>query len=806
MPFSFAKLGICLVTGTLFFSALFFQTAANAYETDTHFYATYAMARYAGIQHETASVIASSAQWPDETEILGSPMVPDVIIGTKMRRLFHFPCDPYSPEKGANSLSNLLGGASSNFLEFMTHLMSADLQKRVEAWVRGVNGLCETFPVHPMAYNMLDEGLERGNLIEAATAIHTIEDSFAHAGTYSNIGHAVFGHHPDRGPNFPVKYRTMVRAVMVALVAIRANLPDSQIDHNFRDPGYALNKANADMTIDELTDGYKNNEYVKNTYLKDPYKDPEYVKFAIEFFIKLAQNLSDDGDYFIDPEFNAIDWFRGNGALMARINKGDAGICEFPARPRIVEVDAANKLSYVDCMLTETLLDLIKYGEDKKLFIVDKFRARSLVEGFKKSEIGDASAVFDAKIESLKVQIWAEERLIKTLSKKESAARQMHLSKVLFLKQNIAGLRKEKRVKLYAAYDSVLQKDMLFGNSEPHRFIHQVAARLTASFLPRPLSPYHLMEFESEGILRQQELAMRIRNMRLMIYQLYHDFVRFVVNDKVWAYPKSRAPIQNLPFTTPDILPIPAGMGTPEEIEYNNVGHKTTNIKYVTFNYNQVDIWVEMAIRYLFPDVTNTLFPEDKCTVISEITKLDARTNIYVSLKPALDVRSSRDIVFTFFKALSNPNFRGCNFALPSVHSSSLSTLGWVGGPIMGMGSEFYSYALNFKRLGEDRLKLFADDLGTTHMLPDHELQHFQTDEGIKDLFSENRYKPFKHWGQLGPNQIEKRGQYFGECLRWAHETASDRKKFSVEYQKRMQKFCVPYNGLGESYKESQSH
>src|SRR4051812_46584052 len=75
--------------GTFAYLIFGFSLAANAYEVDTHFYATYAMARYVGIGHEIASQIALSAQWMDETN-LSSPFLLLPVSGDHARRLFHF--------------------------------------------------------------------------------------------------------------------------------------------------------------------------------------------------------------------------------------------------------------------------------------------------------------------------------------------------------------------------------------------------------------------------------------------------------------------------------------------------------------------------------------------------------------------------------------------------------------------------------------------------------------------------------------------------------------------------------------------
>src|SRR3954468_19695100 len=76
-------------------------STARAYDIDVHFYQTYSMARYAGLKHEAAALIAASAQWADETQVIASPF-----IDPKMRRLFHFPCDTQGRSIEGNTMGN----------------------------------------------------------------------------------------------------------------------------------------------------------------------------------------------------------------------------------------------------------------------------------------------------------------------------------------------------------------------------------------------------------------------------------------------------------------------------------------------------------------------------------------------------------------------------------------------------------------------------------------------------------------------------------------------------------------------------
>src|ERR1700744_897244 len=82
-----ARLGLILSVAGGFFSV-----TAQAYDVDTHFYGTYAMARFAGIGPDAAAKVATAAQWMDES-YLSDPtsMILMPITGVAKRRLLHFP-------------------------------------------------------------------------------------------------------------------------------------------------------------------------------------------------------------------------------------------------------------------------------------------------------------------------------------------------------------------------------------------------------------------------------------------------------------------------------------------------------------------------------------------------------------------------------------------------------------------------------------------------------------------------------------------------------------------------------------------
>lgn len=254
---------------TLVVAVLLGSGAAHSYDLDTHFYGTYVKARFAGIRHEVALKIATATQWMDESYIsdpVSMILLPDV--GIKKRRLLHFPASRLASKLTISQLPSFLDPSSGVKLKTFT----------------------ETEADHEFATEMFTEGLREGNLMKVAAGLHTLQDSFAHAGTISELGHAHFWHHPDRpfvDMQSVEKYFKMSRSVLRAMVAIRTLLPASAVDMNLKYgdiPNYQLNG-------DRLADIYENLPDVRATVSRQILKDPRYVRFALENVFKRANQV-----------------------------------------------------------------------------------------------------------------------------------------------------------------------------------------------------------------------------------------------------------------------------------------------------------------------------------------------------------------------------------------------------------------------------------------------------------------------------------------------------------------------------------
>lgn len=251
---------------------------ANAYDLDTHFYGTYAMARFAGIRHEVAMKIATGTQWMDESYIsdpLSMILLP--LTGIKKRRLLHFP---------GSRLANKLTVDTADKAAKDLHLAFLDPSSGIP-----LKELTETEADHEFATEMFTEGLMEGNLMKASAGIHTLEDSFAHAGTISELGHAHFWHHPDRPYVDDVsveKYFKMTRSVLKAMVAIRSLLPMNAIDTG----SYSSVTPNYQLDGDQLADIYAQIPLVRQAVSRKILNDPNFVRFALDNVFQRAEKVN----------------------------------------------------------------------------------------------------------------------------------------------------------------------------------------------------------------------------------------------------------------------------------------------------------------------------------------------------------------------------------------------------------------------------------------------------------------------------------------------------------------------------------
>lgn len=265
-----------LIRNLIMPAILLFSYSASAYDVDTHFYGTYSMARFAGIKHPVAVKLALGAQWMDEAYISDPlSMIVLPLTGIKKRRLLHFPGSPLANKLRPDELMGKLAG-----------LLKNDPSSGLT-----LNSYTETEADHEFATELFTEGLMEGNLMKISAGLHTLEDSFAHAGTIAELGHAHFWHHPDRpfvDQASVEKYFKMARSVLKAMVAVRSLLPADQIDYEiaFSDQG-----PNAKLNGDQLADLYHQNKIIHDTVSRKILNEPTYVDFVLKDIFTRAQKI-----------------------------------------------------------------------------------------------------------------------------------------------------------------------------------------------------------------------------------------------------------------------------------------------------------------------------------------------------------------------------------------------------------------------------------------------------------------------------------------------------------------------------------
>lgn len=270
-------------------SALVLSFSANGYDVDTHFYSTYAMARHACIRHEVAVKIATATQWMDES-FLSDPtsMIILVFDGIHKRRLLHFPATRVGANMSAKAQQKVLGFdkfiASHEWLiKTGLHLVDKNDITKLDNVIFFSDTVRGSVSGGEFASQMFSEAIKEGDLMKAGAGLHVLEDSFAHAGTPAEDGHAAYWHWPDRPQDSPEKYEEMNQAVFRTLVVIRSLLPKEALDHNLHSFG-----AQANCEMDDLTLAKNYFSEVKDLVSYNVLHDIDYVQGSLYWFLNDA--------------------------------------------------------------------------------------------------------------------------------------------------------------------------------------------------------------------------------------------------------------------------------------------------------------------------------------------------------------------------------------------------------------------------------------------------------------------------------------------------------------------------------------
>jgi hypothetical protein len=589
--------------------------SASAYDIDVHFYQTYSMARYAGLRHEAAALIAASAQWPDETVVVASPFWE-----FKSRRLFHFPCFT----KAIALEDNRMGEKTDK-----DDPLAKAKAEHVD-W-------CETEHDHPMAYLLMYEGMchdcdpktnktvpdaLKGDLLKAATALHTIEDSYAHEGTPAEVGHAAYGHWPDRAynPDGSVdKFYEMVGSAMYGIYALREVLGGKDgkfCDKSVRDPSPAVSasvreRPNCERSAVDLAKGYRALPLLKRTIERNILIDPAYVEPVIGWALTKMQDVSHSEtsgrlQFWMNPSFDVMKWLyrQDDVVAMMRSGKSDVYAVMKVAFPRLYKLDPAAVAE-----------DLWKPSlrRDHKKFILSKYALLANLYWLNtpNPRIKELDQqISDADIEIRGLFRLAREALENKKDKNKADALKAQARAKMGPRDKLQADREDLRLALVSGFETDYYKDP---SNSFDRLMHDMVERMLYTNVPRPLNARHRFEYENDGAYpRRLELQIRITGVRSMIEKLYGTNVRFVSNKPKWAYASYQAehPDQTKDFAPEDQLvakDVVSDLKQPEAL--------------VTLNYRQINLWNDQMLRFTFPLITDAISkPGDGKPLIEEFS------------------------------------------------------------------------------------------------------------------------------------------------------------------------------------------
>lgn len=233
-------------------------SSAQAYDSDTHLRMTYAAARHAGINHEVSLMLAMADQWID-VSALTTPMG-SLMIGTRLRRLFHFP----------TSRSMRIDNRDSHGrLDF--------------------NTVTKAVRMDPMGAELLSEGMKTGNLLMVGAGLHTLQDTFGHEGWLAEVGHASGGHEPDRPWRNWDKYKEMNLNIFRAMISIRKLLPPEALDMETPKKTGAWSAKIDINSAESLTQDFL--DHVSKIANNNIFADPRYTVPAVDFLLKNLQEM-----------------------------------------------------------------------------------------------------------------------------------------------------------------------------------------------------------------------------------------------------------------------------------------------------------------------------------------------------------------------------------------------------------------------------------------------------------------------------------------------------------------------------------
>lgn len=235
-----------------------FSSSSYSYDVDTHVRMTYTLARTVGIGHEVALMLAMGNGWIDVST--SSTPMGDLLIGTRLRRLYHF------PTARSSKVNNLDSHGRFDF-DAVTKAIRND----------------------PMGSELIMEGLKEGNLIKVSMGLHTLMDTFGHEGFPAEIGHAYAGHDPDRPWRDWEKYKEMIHVATKAMLAIREALPPEALDYEIPRQNRMWSRETNIYDSTVLADIFI--KHIEPFAKIDIFSDPNFLKIATNFLLNNEKEI-----------------------------------------------------------------------------------------------------------------------------------------------------------------------------------------------------------------------------------------------------------------------------------------------------------------------------------------------------------------------------------------------------------------------------------------------------------------------------------------------------------------------------------
>jgi hypothetical protein len=211
---------------------------AISYETETHFYVTYILARAAGFNDAASKILAVSAQKIDDT-MLSSPMYFELA-----RLIYHFSGTPSLSDVNTHGSASL----SQGILKTTLNKVGFNLKLQQLLAVAEEN--------HAIPQKLMSMALANGNIIGVGKAVHSGQDNAsAHVGFANGPGHGEFGHTTDDSAENTAGFENMIVEILQRLVQARQVADPADLDLN--------------GTLTFLNDGLKSSEKLDMKDLND---------------------------------------------------------------------------------------------------------------------------------------------------------------------------------------------------------------------------------------------------------------------------------------------------------------------------------------------------------------------------------------------------------------------------------------------------------------------------------------------------------------------------------------------------------